>query len=205
MKVQLTRLFPIIILLAGVFAIGCASHKDKTNVRFQPSVSHTLAATPKNALRVAPFQDNRSIRDKTILAKQKNGYGHTTSEVVAAQEPVADVFRNGLIHALEENKFKIAQGSGLYELRGAINSFELNTVTGFWQATGRSKLHVRFDLVNTFTGTTVWQKEYAGAGAISTPWSRNETAVKMFNQSASAAVDQLLADKSFRAYFEGQN
>lgn len=196
------------IAMAGVLMVGlttgCASKNSRKTVTL-PAISKPIAGTPKASVRIAPFHDNRPLYDKSVVAKQRNGYGHTTSAVVAAQEPLAELLYNGVVQSLEQSNFPVAQRNGLYQLRGAIRSFDLQPVTEFWNATGRSKLEVQFELVNTISGASVWQKNYIGDAALTTPWSRNDLAAKMFSESAADCVQQLLADQTFRGYFEGKN
>ncbi|MBA4149064.1 MAG: hypothetical protein H0X66_13190 [Verrucomicrobia bacterium] len=201
--VSLCRILPILTLaVVGVIVSGCASHKHTSHINFQPNVFQPLVSSPKASLRVAEFQDYRHVTDKAVLVSQRNGHGYTTSGVVAGQEPLAGIFRDGLIQVLEENNFELAPTSGMYELRGGIRDLTFNVVTDFWGATGRPKLQVHFELVNRFSGNSVWKKTYTGGHALSTPWSADATMVKLFNESANDVLQQLLADNSFRRYFE---
>ncbi|MFN7140387.1 MAG: hypothetical protein ACK4UN_13705, partial [Limisphaerales bacterium] len=188
------------IALAAVFTVGCAS-KNNPTVHFQPAVSQALVGTPKASVRVATIQDWRPLHNKSTVGQQRNGHGHRTSDFVLAQKPLGDIFREGLVHAMEENQYQVAPGSGRYELRGGIKEFNCTQVHGFWDATGKSELEVQFELINKVTGNSVWKKSYIGRGTVSTPWSAKGTMGSMFTQSASDVVDQLLADASFRQYF----
>lgn len=200
------RMLPIFaVTLAGVIATGCNTQKQVAKLDFQPAISRPIIGAPKATLRVSEFEDYRPIYDKTVISPQRNGHGLTTSSVVATQDPVASIFRSGLVKALEDNNFKLAPGQGLYELRGGIQNLEYNVATDFWNATGRPKLEVRFELINTLTGNSVWQKSYVGGQTVSTPWSSSKTMAKLFNESANDVVHQLLTDPSFRRYFEVQN
>ena len=182
MKV-VSRLAPILTMaIAAILVTGCTSHKRTSTIQFQQNVIQPLVGTPKATLRVAEFEDYRRLDDKSVLVPQRNGHGYTTSAVVAGQQPIAGIFRDGLVQVLEENNFKLAPTSSIYELRGGIQDLSYNVVTDFWGATGRPKLQVRFELVNKFTGNSVWEKSYTGGESLSTPWSAETTMVKMFNE-----------------------
>lgn len=204
MKIRSIRsiLQMLVVAFVATLATGCAFSKTKTHVSFLPRVSQPLASSAKASLEVADFKDSRPVGDKTFLVHKKNGYGQTTSGAFVAQKPIADIFRDGVVESLKKNNFQLPASSGKYVLNGEIQDFDFDVITGFWKASVKPKLQVRFDLMEKSTGNSVWRDSYIGRATIETAWGTSETIVQLFNESANDAVRQLVSDESFRKIFE---
>jgi ABC-type uncharacterized transport system auxiliary subunit len=190
------------VTLLGVLATGCAFSKTPVTVNFAPTVQQPLTAAASSTLQVGKVKDSRPINDPAVLVQKRNGYGQVTSGSYVAQKPIAELFRDGLASALNANGFKPGSGASKYEIRGDVQEFDFDVITGFWTAEVKPKLIVRFELVELATSKPVWRETYVGRHTAKTAWGDSTFMVEMFNQAAENAVKQLLEDNSFRSYFQ---
>ena len=192
-----------LLLLTGCafLATGCAFSRTKVNVQFDPKISNPLGQNATAQLTVGEIRDSRPVTDPLVLSQKYNGYGQRTSGAYVAQEPVADIFKQGLQKVLDASGFtKSTQQRGL-ELKANIQEFDHDVIVGFWKATVKPKLTVRFELLDKQTGGSVWRDTYVGRDSLETTWGTGEFLVQTFNRAAEDVVRQLIADASFRKFF----
>ncbi len=186
--------------LLCVAVTGCAFSRTETNVTFAPKINQPLKTDRKTSLTVGEIKDSRAVNDGYVLLHKENGYG-TTSGAYVTKTPVADILKNGLSDALKQNGF-VGADAGKYELRGDLQEFNLDANSGFWQATVRPKLVVRFELVEKGSDLPVWHDTFIGHTMGKTALGDKEFLAKMFSESADDLTKQLIEDKTFRGFLE---
>jgi ABC-type uncharacterized transport system auxiliary subunit len=184
----------------AVVATGCAFSRTETPVTFAPKINQPLKAERKNSVTVGAFKDSRAVKDGNVLIHKQNEYG-TTSGAYVTKTPVTDILKSGIADAFQQNGFT-SSAADKYELRGDLQEFTLEGVGGFWKATVKPKLAVRFELVDKATDQPVWHDTLIGHTTGQTAWGDKEFLGKMFSESADDLVTQLISDKTFRNFFE---
>jgi hypothetical protein len=179
---------------------GCALTRTETPVTFAPKINEPLKAEPKGSVTVGEIKDSRPVHDGNVVIHKQNEYG-TASGAYVTKTAVAEILKTGLADALKQNGFTKA-GSAKYELRGDIQEFTFEGIGGFWQATVKPKLVVRFELIEKASDRPVWHDTFNGRTTGKTAWGSKEFVGQMFSESADDLVKQLLLDKSFREFFE---
>jgi len=179
---------------------GCALTRTETPVAFVPKVNEPLRAERKSSVTAGEIKDSRPVHDGNVLIHKQNEYG-TASGAYVTKPAVAEILKNGVADALKQNGF-IGADAGKYELRGDIQEFTFDGIGGFWQATVKPKLVVRFELVEKATDHPVWHDTFNGRTTGKTAWGNKEFVGQMFSESADDLVKQLISDKSFREFFE---
>lgn len=187
-------------LLLGLAATGCAFSRTETQVNFAPKVSQPLSAEHKASLTVGEIKDSRSVSDPNVLLHKSNAYGPTSGAYVT-KVPVADILKNGISDALKQNGF-VSADAGKYELRGDLQEFSLEGFSGFWQATVKPKLVIRFELVEKSSGMPVWHDTFIGHAVGKTAMGDKDFLARMFSESADDLTRQLIADMTFRGFIE---
>jgi len=185
----------------GGLLTGCAFSRTPVKVGFTPRVDQPLAAARKAALEVGPVKDSRLVLDQYVLIQKANAYG-TTSGAYVTEKPVAEIFRDGLTAALQQNGFETAN-TNRYVLRSDLQNFGLGAIQNvFSPATIKSWLTVRFELVDQTTLQPVWHETYEGQDTTQASWETGEFIAQEFSKVADVVVSQLISDRSFRAFFE---
>ena len=199
---KLTKFIQLTLLLTGlaIFSTGCAFTRTKVAINFNPAVDSPVGPKSVAYLSVGDIKDTRPVEDKYVLTHKFDGYGNQTSGAFVTEQPVAEVFKQGLIEALQTNGFARAESQKHLELRANIQEFDNRVIAGFLEATVKPELTVRFELLDD-NGTVVWRDTMIGRSTLQTPWGNGEFIVKTFNAAAEDAIRQLLADDSFRGYF----
>lgn len=185
-----------------LLSAGCALTRTETKLAFAPTVENPLSAQRKAGLDVGEIADKRPVKDKAVLIHKINGHGQTTSGAYVTERPVAEVFKEGLLSTLKRNGFTGVEGAK-YELRGSIEEFEFDAITGFWKATVKPKLTVRLELVDKATGQSAWRETYFGRDTLETAWGDADFVALMFSKSAEDVLRQLVGDRAFRSHFDG--
>jgi hypothetical protein len=193
--------FLISISLAGLLT-GCVFQRTAVQLTLAPKVNQPLAAEPKAALELGNFKDTRLVTDGFVLLQKENGYGPTEGAYVT-EKPLAEIVRDGLRAALEQNSFRLTNGAP-YALRGDIQSSGLTVVQGFmFPRQVKFWLTARFDLVNSANGLTVWHDTYTGQDtATNLSFSGKKFVVPACSNMLVNIVTQLVSDRNFRSYFE---
>jgi len=187
-----------------LFSSGRALTRTETKLAFAPTIEQPLGTQRKAGLDVGEILDKRPVKDKSVLVHKVNGHGQTTTGAYVTRQPVAEVFREGLVSALKRNGFNTAEAAK-YELRGSLEEFEFDSIAGFWKATVKPKLTVRFELVDKGTGQSTWRETYFGRDTLETAWGDAEFVAQMFSKSAEDVLRQLVGDRAFRGHFEGSS
>jgi hypothetical protein len=191
------------ILLAGLLA-GCVFKQTPVQLTLAPKINQPLASEPKASLQLGRFKDSRLVTDEFVLLQKENGFG-TTEGAYVTEKPVAEILRDGLMMALEQNGFRITNRAQ-FELRGDIQSSGAVIIQGvivnqqikFWLTT-------RFDLVDPATGLTVWHDTYTGQNtATNLSIISKRFIVPACSNMSENAISQLVSDRMFRSYFETQ-
>jgi hypothetical protein len=191
------------ILLAGLMT-GCVFMRKPVSLTLAPQVNQPLPSGPKASLALGDFKDTRLVTDGFVLVQDENAYGPTEGAFVT-EKPVAEIFRDGVRMALEQDGFWITNAAR-YELRGNLQSSGITVVQGivfnreikFWLTT-------RFDLVDSATGLTVWHDTYTGQNtATNLTWERKEFIVPACSNMLVNTINQLVSDRVFRSHFETQ-
>lgn len=178
---------------------GCAFSRTETNITFSPKISNPLV-NPKKSLIVGEIKDLRSVKDGHVLLHKQNAYGPTSGAYVT-KEPITEIIKSGLIQALRENGFS-GENVLRYELRGNLERFAIGGVSGFWKATSMPQLTIRFELIEKSSGEPVWHDTFVGRTTGETAWGTKEFLAEMFTGAADDLVKQMIADKSFRKFFD---
>ena len=193
-------------VLAMVLALtsGCAFSTTKTQVNFSPSYAQPLASSGQPAVDVAEFKDSRPVNEPTVLLHKANAYGPTSGAFVA-QRAVGEILRDGVIDGLKKNRFEVMPGSAKYELRGDVQEFNFDSISGVWTAKVKPRLQVRFELIDKTSGTSVWRDTFIGRGNVESAWGSSEMVARLFTLGAEDVVRQLISDPTFRRFFETSN
>ncbi|HEU5124720.1 MAG TPA: hypothetical protein VFW05_11725 [Verrucomicrobiae bacterium] len=178
--------------------IGCAFTRTRVNVQLTPTASSPLDKTPAVELRVGEVKDTRPVKDGFVLSQKYNGYGQRTSGAYVAQEPVAQIFKQSLFSVLEKNGFITTGATNRLELRADIQEFSHDIMAGFLKATVQPKLIVRFELVETDSGRSVWHDTLIGRETLQTSWGTGAFLVETFNKAADDIFKQLISNTNFR-------
>jgi hypothetical protein len=198
-------LLPIGIVLLSILTSGCAFTRTTVAVNYSSTVFRPLGEPPASRLIVGEVGDTRTVSDKYVLCQKYNGYGQRCSGAYVAREPVANIYRNGLIEALEKNGFMQTNAAlGDFILRADIQDFDHDVIVGFWTATVKPKLTVRFELVDAKTGISVWHDTLIGKDSLETAWGTGQFLVQTFNRAADSTISQLISDSTFRNYVLGK-
>lgn len=199
---KLAKVIQLVVLFTGlaILSTGCAFTRTTVAINFKPVVDSPVGPKSVAYLSVGDIKDTRPVEDKYVLTHKFDGYGDQTSGAFVTEQPVAEVFKQGLIEALQTNGFARTASPTHFELRANIQQFDNRVISGFLEATVKPELTVRFELLDG-SGTVVWRDTMIGRSTLQTPWGNGEFIVKTFNAAAEDAIRQLLADDSFRGYF----
>ncbi len=167
-------------------------------MQLTPTASSPLDKTPAVELRVGEVKDTRPVKDGFVLSQKYNGYGQRTSGAYVAQEPVAQIFKQSLFSVLEKNGFITTGATNRLELRADIQEFSHDIMAGFLKATVQPKLIVRFELVETDSGRSVWHDTLIGRETLQTSWGTGAFLVETFNKAADDIFKQLISNTNFR-------
>jgi hypothetical protein len=192
-------------ILTGSLLTGCAFSRTPVKLTFSPSVTQPLNSTRKGSLEVGEVKDTRLVKDPLVLMQKANAYGATSGAYVT-EVPVATIFRDGLKMALEQNGFT-GTNTVHYELLTELQNFDIGFIQNglFSSPTLKPWLEARFELVDKATGQPVWHDTYTGQiTEQGSAWNGagGDTIAKAFSLASQEVVKQLIADKTFRNYFE---
>lgn len=182
-----------------VLSTGCAFTRTTVAVQVSATASKPLDQSPTAKLVVGQVEDSRPVSDKLVLTQKYNGYGQRTSGAYIAKEPVADIFKQGLEKVLENNRFTKATNQTTLEITAKIQEFDHDVITGFWTATVKPKLSVRFELFDKSSGASVWHDTFVGRATLETAWGTGAFLVQTFDKACDDVYLQLISDNSFRA------
>ena len=194
----------IVVLLAGLLT-GCVFQRKTVQLTLAPKVDQPLKSSAGLPLAIGNFKDTRLVTDGFVLMQDENAYGLTEGAFVT-EKPVAEIFRDGLTAALEQNGFRLTLPAQ-YELRGDLQSSGISLINGillphqikFW-------LTARFDLVEPLTGRTVWHDTYTGQDtATHLTMIRAKFIVPACSNMLVNTISQLVLDRNFRGFFEAQS
>jgi hypothetical protein len=191
------------LLFCGIIcllATGCAFTRTETPVHFSPVINQPLSAQKKAALVVADFTDSRDVLDKYVLLHKSNGFGQVMAGAYVTKEPVADILKNGIEQVLKTNGF--FGGILKYELHGDLKSFGGQEFQGFWKDSVKVEIAVHFELVDKNSGQSVWNNTVIGHTTETFSIGGNNTYGQAFSDSATDLAKNLIADKTFRSFFE---
>jgi hypothetical protein len=170
----------------------------------RPNVEKPLTSASEKTLKVAPVEDTRTVTDKKVAFQKVNGYGAKTSGAYVADRPIADIFHDALVSALQSNRFPVNDNaSGSLRLNTTIEDFDFAVLTGFWAATVEPKFRVKFSVIEESSNKVLWKENYTGKVQRKTAWGTASFAAEIFSAAAEDAIRQLIEDKTFRALFEG--
>jgi hypothetical protein len=193
-----------VLLAVVVFTNGCAFSRTQVQVALAPTYREPLQANAPVALELGKFKDSRPVNEPDVLLHKANQYGATSGSWVA-QKPVADLLRDGVEHALKENRFKLGDAAAAkYELRGDLQEFGFNNIAGLWTAKVKPRMQVRFELIDKSNGNSVWRDTFIGRGELETAWGSSETIVSLFKLGVDDLIRQLVSDPNFRKLCEGK-
>jgi ABC-type uncharacterized transport system auxiliary subunit len=193
---------PLIFGTALCFLLsGCVFTRTETQVHFSPPVLNSLGTQKKAALTVGDFTDSRLVQDKYVLLQKANGFGQTTSGAYVTKEPVADILKEGLAEALQKNGFA-TNNAVQYELHGDLQSFGGDVIQGFWSSTAKAEITVRFELIRTDSGQSVWHDTFKGQTTEKFQMGGADFFAELFAEAGTDLAKNLIADKTFRSFFE---
>lgn len=106
------RMLLIVISLNTLVVSGCAFTRTEKTVNYVPNIrAASLDSLSTKSLIVGQVKDARGVPDPTIIFYKKNLHGDTTSGSYAADKPIAEILRTGLIQSLESKRFRINKGT----------------------------------------------------------------------------------------------
>ncbi len=191
-------------LLLMACLTGCAFSRTQVKINFSPVVENQLKAAHTNRLKIGTIKDSRLVTDEFVLIHKSNAYGATSGAYIT-DVPVAKIFQSGLQAALAQNGFTDGKQDE-YKLNADLRGFGFGVIQGgLFNLTGKPWMEIRFELDDGTTGQPVWHDTYTGQSTQKlSSWdgANQELLVKMFSQVAEDAIKQLVADKTFRSFFE---
>jgi ABC-type uncharacterized transport system auxiliary subunit len=181
---------------------GCAWTKTPVNIVLAPQPTQPLRGEAKSSLKVGEVKDSRFTSDPAVLVQKQNAYGKTTGAYVA-QRPVAELLREALVVALETNSFRVANSATPYELRGDLQDFAYESIQqSVFSVNVNAKLSVRFEVIDTANGNSVWRDTLLGRTQQKTGSGDSAFVIKTFSAAVNDLFHQLVADRTFRKIFE---
>lgn len=191
----------IIMLFVAALVSGCAFTRTETPITYDPSLTSDadLAGKLFATLEVGDIKDDREIADPTIIFQKRNAYGKTTGSY-AAQKPVCEILREGIIDALRETNFNVVDEDGFYILHGEMIEFDYDVVAGWMSVTMLPKMTIKFDLINSKTGKLIWKDAIFGKGKVKTSMVMGESEMvkKSFTSVTDDVINELISDRSFQ-------
>lgn len=191
----------IIMLFVAALVSGCAFTRTETPITYDPSLTSDadLAGKLFATLEVGDIKDDREIADPTIIFQKRNAYGKTTGSY-AAQKPVCEILREGIIDALRETNFNVVDEDGFYILHGEMIEFDYDVVAGWMSVTMLPKMTIKFDLINSKTGKLIWKDAIFGKGKVKTSigMGESERVKKSFTSVTDDVINELISDRSFQ-------
>lgn len=189
--------------LVALLNSGCAFSRTETPVKFSPKVHQPLAYTQHGRLEIGTFKDSRLVQDANVLFHKTDGYNRTASGAYVTKEAVATILQKGLADTLKENGFSAVSGKyANYELRGDLRELASELIEGFWSGTAKVRITVQFELVDKNTDRWVWRDGISGSTTQKASLITADFVGKLFDEAADDLAKQLIADKTFRSYFE---
>jgi len=182
---------------------GCAFTRTPVTMTLAPTVDRPVQEPARASLEVEAVQDSRLVKDGTVLIHKKNGYGQTTSGAYVTEKTIAEIFQDGLNTALQKNGFETTNGTH-YVLHSEIQSSDYDVMAGFWKGTLITKLTVRFEMSAGATNLPVWHETYKGQDSCESTWGSGQFVANCFTRASEDVIRQLVSDRIFRSYFEGQ-
>jgi uncharacterized lipoprotein YajG len=188
----------IIFILTVAFLYGCAFTRSETKIDYAPNIHAASLASPSvKSLIVAQVKDERGVSDPTIVFYKKNLHGNTTSGCYAADRPITEIFKTGLIQALESRNYKVRPEGADYELRTTIQDFNYEVITGFWKGKLKPKMTVRFEVVDQTSGKEIWRDTLIGRSTVDS----GDYVVQSLTLTIDDVISRLLDNKSFQDIF----
>jgi uncharacterized lipoprotein YajG len=192
----------LLAIFSALLFTGCAWTNSSLPITISPTVNQPLTGTPKGSLKIAPVKDERTVSDKAVVMQKVNGYGQRTSGAYVAQKPVAEIFRDALVAALQENKFPVSE-NGTMVLQATIEDVDFQVLEGFWTATVEPRFRVKFAVIEEQSNKVAWKEGFAGKVQRKTAWGTATFVGEIVSAAAEDAIRQLVEDPTFRAVFAG--
>ena len=180
---------------------GCAFSKTPVKIVLSPKATQPLSSA-KAAIQVGEVKDDRTKSDPRAVWQKANAHG-TTSGAFVADRPVSELFREAIEAALRANSFNVIASETSYELKTQIMDLRVDGLqTGMLSSTVVSKLSVRFELFDKATGNSVWRDTLVGKTEDKPGWGGTAFVEKNFKAVAEDVLNLLVADRTFRKFFE---
>jgi len=196
----------LILLFLTSLASGCAFTRSETPINYSPSLPPDMnfIGEPSVTLEVGKIIDERLLADPTIVFHKRNLYGTKTTGYYAAQKPVCDIFRKGLIDALKKANFNIVDANGHYVLQGELKEFDSDVHMGWITGTIIPKMIVKFELLDGESGKQIWKEVIFGKGTIevSAETSDKKIIKQCFSLVMDDVVSELIGDPTFQDAFQ---
>ena len=179
----------VVIVVVAVALAGCAFGTRNVNLAYEP-VTPSVAPGSKGTVAVAKFSDTRTSESGTNkkVGRVRNGFGMTTAEVKATQDPVVWV-SDSLARALEAEGYRVERvtsGGSVGDLTvvsGAVAAVEVDMYMSIGSEI-RAKVNVDRE------GQRVVSTECMGeASAVAWTGSANE-----YQESLSESMKSFIAD-----------
>jgi hypothetical protein len=179
--------------------------KTPVKIALAPGVTQPLPAPATQAVRVADTADERTVSDPTVIFHHENAYGKTSGGYVA-DRPIKVIFKEALEMALRTNSFTVSPDpNSPYELQSRIQDLTHDSIqTAPFSAKLVMKLTVRLELVEVSSRNAVWRDTLVGKSEDKMGWSGTGYVEKNFKAAAEDILRQLIADRTFRRFFEAK-
>jgi hypothetical protein len=150
-------------LMAAMWAVsGCALTVRDTPVdyKFTKAPAADFSGSPEK-IRVGKFADSRGMDNPRMLMHSQNMYGNTMSGGSQAEEPVAEIVRDGVVQGLTAAHARVVEDGPSLILSGDLMEYSYSVVQGLWAGTVNTKLLVKVKL-SSQSGHTIWSDTLLG-------------------------------------------
>lgn len=151
----------LVVALSLVFVIaGCALTDAELDVTHDPGTTHVGPLSEVAAITFVPVEMADLREDTERIGYKKNGHGANTANI-RTEEPVSEIVREALVHAMESNGHVIG-GEGV-AIRAAIRIFwvDLNKSTASVEVIGTVSVSLSFS--DGEDGDSIYERDYKGS------------------------------------------
>jgi hypothetical protein len=150
------------ILLAWLGACAFTVHDVRVDYVYREPVAIDLSDVSER-IRIGPFEDNRGNPNPRMIMNAQNGHHQTTTGGWQAEEPIAEIVRDGIAQGLAADHATLVDSSESLVLTGEVLDYHYLLEEQFWSGTVRPLLTVKLRLSDATSGATVWRQSFTGS------------------------------------------
>ncbi len=190
-----------VMIFSIVSLTSCAFSRTEVKIDYTPNISAaSLGSASIKSVTVAQVKDDRGVSDPTIIFQKSNAYGKT-SGCYAADRPISEIIKTGLIQALGGKNYRIETKSADYELLTTIQDFSYEFIDGFWTGTLKPKMTARFEVIDRASGKGIWRDTVIGRSSIKCG-ACSDYMVQALTLTTDDVISRLLEEQSFQELFK---